>query len=147
MIEKNKKSSYNKKHKNVKTLSIPISWISLIMIIIILGIMVFNNLKGNKNSFDFSLAGIEIKKNSGTEIDETLDITKDTFWNNGTLGVGLFWTDKIEVDESTEGRPINKTLDHNMGVYVTNDGKNFTYVSETGISGRDPNMIYKNVNI
>lgn len=144
MKEKNKKSSYNKKHKNVKTLSIPISWISLIMIIIILGIMVFNNLKGNKNSFDFSLAGIEIKKNSGTEIDETLDITKDAFWNNGTLGVGLFWTDKIEVDESTEGRPINKTLDHNMGVYVTNDGKNFTYVSETGISGRDPNMIYKN---
>ena len=135
----NRNVLYNNKLKRVKVIGV-----LLILFIITFGVIFSRFLKDNEIILIQSIVGNDSAKKISNEIDETLDITKDAFWNNGTLGVGLFWTDKIEVDESTEGRPINKTLDHNIGVYITNDGKNFTYISETGISGRDPNMIYKN---
>ena len=84
----------------------------------------------------------ETKRSFNSQIGINTDINNDEFWRNEeNLGIGLFWTNKIEVYENEN---ISKNRDLNIQLYVTNDGKNFTYISETGISGRDPNIICKN---
>ena len=76
--------------------------------------------------------------NSDTEIKKMR--LNENFWKSENLAIGVFFSNKIEQNENGD---INKTVDSNLGLYVTNDGKNFTYIGETGIIGRDPNMMYK----
>lgn len=102
----------------------------------------------------------EVEYSSGIEgLDEE-------FFNSETLGIGVFFSNSIgvkKVDENgnyitdDQGNYIYETdengnyitknddnINHDLGLYVTNNGKDFTYIGETGISGRDPNIFYKN---
>lgn len=57
------------------------------------------------------------------------------------LSIALSFSNKIELSSQNK---ITKTIDKNLGLYVTNNGKDFTYIGETGIQGKDPNIIYEN---
>ena len=72
-----------------------------------------------------------VKKEKKIELDEE-------FFNSNDLGIGLFFSTKYTEEKPTGD--VNKEI----GLYVTNNGKDYTYIAETGITGRDPNIMYKN---
>ncbi len=66
------------------------------------------------------------------------EILNEEYFNSDDLGIGLFFSTKFTEEKPTGD--VNKEI----GLYVTNNGKNYTYIAETGITGRDPNIMYKN---
>lgn len=108
----------------------------LIIKIFVIVIMLILNMYRLLN--DYTIYADSEIVNSDTEI-KKMRLNED-FWKSENLAIGVFFSNKIEQNENGD---INKTVDSNLGLYVTNDGKNFTYIGETGIIGRDPNMMYK----
>ena len=110
-----------------------------------------------------NLDTLDFRKEDYSSRIEGLD---ENFFNSENLGIGVFFSNSIgvkKVDENgnyitdNQGNYIyetdedgnyiaknNDSIDHNLGLYITNNGKDFTYIGETGISGRDPNIFYKN---
>ena len=63
--------------------------------------------------------------------------------DNHELGIGLFFTSLIKSDSTATGG-YSREVDHRIGLYATNNGTSFKYIGETGIQGRDPDIINKN---
>ena len=70
----------------------------------------------------------------------TISALSDNFFNSEDLAIGIFFSSKYHMkDDGT----AQKEVDDSLELYVTNNGKDFVYIGETGITGRDPNIIYK----
>lgn len=104
-----------------------------IIAIITLLVMFFNIMIVNKTQ---SIAIDYLDEN------KELNDLDENYLNNENLAIGMFFTVNIEKNESKN--EIKKSVDQNIQLYVTNNGKDFTYIGETGIMGRDANMIYIN---
>lgn len=124
MIKSNKRLSF-----------ITLSFIAMIIILLVI-IISHKMLKIRIDEKSLSLQNLADDERYDTGIDG-LD---ENFFKSDELAIGLFWTNKIEKENGS----YKKILNRDIGLYVTNDGKKFTYIGETGISGRDPNVMYKN---
>lgn len=76
------------------------------------------------------------------DVNKALNELDEEYLNNENLAIGIFFT--VNIEKSSSENEIEKNVDQNIQLYVTNNGKDFTYIGETGIMGRDANMIYIN---
>lgn len=76
------------------------------------------------------------------DVNKALNELDEEYLNNENLAIGIFFT--VNIEKSSSEKEIEKNVDQNIQLYVTNNGKDFTYIGETGIMGRDANMIYIN---
>ncbi|MFC6229105.1 hypothetical protein ACFQI7_14910 [Paenibacillus allorhizosphaerae] len=61
-------------------------------------------------------------------------------FENGDLIIGTFFTASTKaMSEKEPKRPI----DRRIGLYASNNGTDFTYLGESGLSGRDSSLMYK----
>ena len=61
----------------------------------------------------------------------------DIDFNSNDLAIGTFFSSKY--DEN--GKSV---VDDRIGLYVTTNGSDFVYIGETGVTGRDPRILYIN---
>ena len=87
----------------------------------------------------YNLLGYDVGKNIAyyTNTHPNIELNEE-FFNSDDLGIGLFFSTKYNEENPTGD--VNKEI----GLYITNNGKDYTYIAETGITGRDPNIMYKN---
>ena len=82
--------------------------------------------------------GVSTNENNYIQTLQSNEIFDEEFFNSNDLGIGLFFSTKY--DQNHTSGAVNSDI----GLYVTNNGKDFTYIAETGIQGRDPNIMYHN---
>ena len=70
----------------------------------------------------------------------TISVLSENFWNSDNVAIGVFFSSKYY---RKEDGTVEKNVDDSLGLYITNNGKDFVYIGETGITGRDPNIMYK----
>ena len=61
-------------------------------------------------------------------------------FENGDLIIGTFFTASTKAKSEKEPK---RPIDRRIGMYASNNGTDFTYLGETGLSGRDSSLMYK----
>ena len=82
---------------------------------------------------------ISFANNINDQSEDILELNND-FWNSNNIAIGVFFSSKYE---KREDGSIDSKIDNSLNLYVTNNGKDFIYLGETGLTGRDPNIMYK----
>ena len=74
-------------------------------------------------------AGYIAEKDSSTKID----------YSSNNLALGTFFTANYVKNSDS-----NKEIDDRVSLYITSNGSDFKYIGESGVSGRDGRILYKN---